>query len=341
MSCDREELLSRYIDGDLSAEESSEMRRHVSSCRECQASFNEIQQREKAFKDAMLPVISSMQLREQVMRRIAAEGIRPENAEIRSEQAHGVRRRLFMPFAIALLFLVVFGLVFYLNEPRPSIDRISIDMIVIMGLGNESAYGRKIMKRGDSCYAPFSVAMPFRGKMAIFLNGHGVNPIVFEGSATLSLNAGSAHWISGEGTIQTAVEPEFALLIGDDRINMTDAGLDISGRAGSYTAQLHRGKAVLIRKGASENLPLVQRPAAMSVKIASPAARLASETASPASLLSPPTPAVPAPAPAPETSSAISSPTHENASDQLVPVEVSRPVLNPFNKQPVDIEDDE
>lgn len=335
MSCEREELLSRYIDGDLTAQESSEMRRHISSCRECQVSFHEIQQGEKAFKDVMLPVISSMSLRDTVMRRIAAEGILPESPESPSVTTGGPRRSLFLGYAVAFLFVIACGLVFYLNALQPNQEKEMLDMIVVMGLGDQSSYGRKVMRRGEACYAQFAVGMPMQGKLALFVNGQNIAPIVFDGSATLSLHKGSADWISGAGRIETSARPDFTLAIGSDRITLTDADLVVGGAAGSYTALLHRGSAVRIRNGVTESMQLVKRIATVTAETATHTAELASETASASFHELSPVRDTPAPDPVPTSSSLLPTTMHSISADQATPVELRQPVSNPFSGHPV------
>lgn len=334
MSCEREELLSRYIDGDVTAQESSEIRRHLSSCRECQAAFHEIQQREKTLKDVLQPVIESMHLRDAVMRRITVEGLRPEPNGASSVQAAPVRASRFLAFAVAFMLVVACGLIFYMNRPREAQEKEILDMIVVMGLGEQSSFGRKIMARGNTCYGVIGAGIPVRGRLAIFVNGQHVNPVVFDGSATVTLRSAGIDWTSGDAIIETPAAPEFTLNIGEDRIRMTDATLDIGGTAASYSLRLRRGTAIRIRRDGSENLPLV-KPVSLTPGTASPSFAVASGTASPAHLVSSPALEIPFVAsPTVVSSSAVPYPVQNRASEAGAG-EKQKPVISPFGGRPV------
>lgn len=336
MSCEREELLNRYIDGDVSAQEASEIRRHLSSCRECQAAYHEIQQREKALKDVLLPVIESMRLRDAVMRRITTEGIRPEPSRASAAQAVPARASRFFAYAVAFMLVAACGLVFYLNRPREMQEKQVLDMIVVMGLGEQSSFGRKILQRGNTCFGQTAEGFPVRGRIAFFVNGQRMAPIVFDGSATISLREAGIDWTSGEAVFETPAAPEFTLAVGEDRIRMTDAALDISGTTASYAVRLRKGTAVRFRHGAPEPLPLVRPAVLLPPKTATGTFVVASETASaairePASRSEPPLIGS-----STETSSdAILAPAWKPASEQASPGEPPKSVVSPFIGRPI------
>jgi len=334
MSCDREELLSRYIDGDVTAQEASDIRRHLSACCDCQAAYHEFQQREKSLKDVLQPMIESMRLRDLVMRRIAAQGLRPEPAAAGHPGSSLASR--YMAYAVAFMLVVACGLIFHLNAPRQAQDGQTLDMIVVMGLGDQSFYGRKTLASGNTCFGQTGVGMPVRGRMAIFVNGQNLTPIVLEGSATIALRAAGLDWISGEAVVETPVAPEFFLTIGEDRLTMNDATIDVSGTAASYAVRLRKGRAVRFRRGVLEPLPLV-RPVSPSLpETATAAAEIASETASATSHER--SPAIDAPTVGLSTEpsrDAFQTPTQNQASAQATPGEDPKPVVSPFGGRPV------
>lgn len=337
MSCEREELLSRYIDGDVTAQEASDIRRHLSACRECQAAYHEIQQREKSLKDVLQPVIESMHLRDVVMRRITAEGLRPEPAAAAGQVVAGMASR-FLAHAVAFILVVACGLIFYMNVPREMPDRKMLDMIVVLGLGDQSTYGRKVLARGNTCYGQPGEGMPVRGRMAIFVNGQRAEPIILDGSATISLREAGIDWISGAAVIQTPAAPEFTLTVGEDRLSMTEATLDMNGSPATYSVQLRKGRAIRFRGGVSEPLPLV-RPIALRLPGTTV---LATESASPILPASPTlqetVSAVETPAVASPTESlpdAFHPPEPKPVSEQASPAEAPKPVISPFSGRPV------
>ncbi len=337
MSCDREELLSRYIDNDLSARETSEIRRHLSSCRECQSAYHEMLQREKALRDVLQPVISAMTLREKVMRRITAEGIRPEIAEPLPNAAQSPRRSLHLAYALAFMLVAACGLLFYLtSSPTQQMTR-KVEMVVLMGLGDESRYGKRMLKMRDTCYAQPSTVVPMRGEFAIFLNGTGAPPVLFSGSATMGIDFASAAWYSGEGSFNTPPGLEFALHLGNDRIVMKDAELYISGTGGAYQARLSRGTASRVRGGVSEKLCIGTRPSPISTGTVSPVPEIQPDTASAVRIELHPAsePLQAAHSAGIATAGSPATATNGRPSDQTTPVEVSQPARNPFGGGPV------
>ncbi len=335
MSCEREELLSRYIDGDVTAQEASDIRRHLSACRECQAAYHEIQQREKSLKDVLQPVIGSMHLRDLVMRRIAAEGLRPDPVAFPGKAVPGLTAR-YLACAVAFMLVVACGLIFYLNTPRDMQDRKLLDMIVVMGLGDQSSYGRKILARGNTCYGQTGEGMPVRGRLAIFVNGQRVAPIVIGGSATIALREAGLDWISGEAVVETPQTPEFTLTVGEDRLAMTDATLEINGTAASYAVQLRKGTAIRFRRGAPESLPLVRPVSSLLPETATAASVAALETAS--TPVREPVPAIESPviaSPTGATPDALFGPPGEPVTGKASPAESPKPVISPFGGRPV------
>lgn len=336
MSCDREELLSRYIDGDVTAQEASEIRRHLSACRECQAAFHEIRQREKSLKDVLQPVIESMRLRDLVMRRIAAEGLRPEPAPAAAGQPVPTLASRYLAYAVAFMLVVACGLIFHLNTPRGVHDGKQLDMIVVMGLGDQSAYGRKFLPRGSTCYGQIGAGTPVRGRMAIFVNGQRVAPIVLDGSATIALREAGIDWISGEAVVETPASPEFTITVGEDSLRMTDATIDIDGTAASYAVRLRKGTASRFRHGVSEPLAIVRLAPPSLSKTATDAAVVASETASAtAPELTPAVETPPVGSATEPSPDAFHAPVQAPASAQAAPAEDPMPVASPFGGRPI------
>ncbi|HOT29784.1 MAG TPA: zf-HC2 domain-containing protein [Candidatus Ozemobacteraceae bacterium] len=335
MSCEREELLSRYIDGDVTAQESSEIRRHLSACRDCQAAFHEIRQREKSLKDVLQPVIESMRLRDLVMRRIAAEGLRPEPAAA-GRQVPPARASRLLAYAVAFMLVVACGLIFHLNVPRGTQDSQQLDMIVVMGLGDQSSFGRKVLARGSTCYGQLGEGFPVRGRMAIFVNGQRIAPVVLDGSATIVLRTAAIDWISGEAVVETPAAPEFTLTVGDDRIRMADATLEITGTAASNAVRLRRGTAFRFRRGGSEPLPLAVPAPPQTPEISTGVVVVASETASDSiHRLAPADETSPVASPAEPSPDAFHSHAQTPASVQSTPREDPEPVISPFGGRPV------
>jgi len=337
MPCDREELLSRYIDNDLSARETSEMRRHLSSCRDCQSACHEILQREKALQDVIQPVISSMSLRDKVMRRIVAERIRPESDENRTDTANRSSRSLYLAYALAFMLVATCGLLFYLTSIPEQKMVGKMDLVVIMGLGDESRFGKKMLKMRDTCYAQTSTIVPMQGEFAFFVNGTNAPPVLFSGSATIGVHFKSATWINGEGFFTTPSGLEFTLNIDSDRIIMKNAELSVSGTGSSCQTRLTRGVAKRVRGGVFEDLKIETRLGVTTAATASSVTEVSSDTASASHIELPasaesfqPVPLFPVPASHTPAASAAS-----RSVDLVIPVEETQPVKNPFVGGPV------
>ncbi|HEY9070668.1 MAG TPA: anti-sigma factor [Candidatus Ozemobacteraceae bacterium] len=340
MTCEREELLSRYIDGDLGAQETAEMRRHIATCRECQGVYHETTRREKAVRDTLSAVVSSMPLREKVMQRIAAERLSPEC--LREAARPAGRRAPMLAWALAVVIVVAVSTMLYLTTMKPPQGRSSADMIAIMGLQDGSAVGRKTLSQRGTCFAPPGFATPMQGSLALFLHGTKRKPALFIGSATMQLDFNRITWMEGEGDIVTAANHDIVVRIGEDELLLKTASLHLKGAAASYQATLATGTAYRFRNNRAEALALAS-PTATTTGLL-PAREQASTVEHPetsehppasSEYLSPQTGQDPAPA-APAHPVPTANPASQAASTQTASSaagtqgETVEPVRNPF-----------
>ncbi|HOY65470.1 MAG TPA: anti-sigma factor [Candidatus Ozemobacteraceae bacterium] len=254
MTCEREELLSRYIDGDLGAQESAEMRRHIATCRECQEMYHETTRREKAVRDTLAAVITAMPLRESVMKRILAERLAPESAP-KTERPAGSRSPI-LAWALALVIVVAASAMLYLTATNRAQVRNTTNMVVLMGLQDGSTFGRKSLPAREMCFAPVGMAAPIQGTFALFLHGTKREPTLLDGSATLQLDFSRITWLEGEATIVSAQNHDIVVRLGEEELLLKNARISLKGSPASYQTTLNGGTAYRFRGGRVEALPL-------------------------------------------------------------------------------------
>jgi len=118
MACgdDLKTLLSRYVDGELSADERTHVEEHVSSCAPCRELLEIFQKNESLLSNALSTESFGNTVIEAVIGEIKRDGIPPEASAVEEVSTEGFRSRPILQLAAAALLIV--GLAIVLGTSR-------------------------------------------------------------------------------------------------------------------------------------------------------------------------------------------------------------------------------
>jgi hypothetical protein len=251
MHCDREEILSRFIDNDLSAQETTEFRAHLAECTQCKAQLNEIQESEKALQSVIQGAIPSGRLADRVLVRLEREmpGYYPEHAPKPVSLSFSFWKFLAPALALALVVLVFrpappSAPVNNTSFPIATVGSSPIEMMEVLPKSRESWAGDQKLVIGESITIDSSIVREFNGLMALCFDPSSRSKITWDGKGVFSARNHVVKWNDGNGEFRFDLNRPLSIEIDSVKILVHGSRVHISGKAGiSVKINLIEGRA--------------------------------------------------------------------------------------------------
>lgn len=240
MKCNRDEMLSRFIDNDLEPRESSEFREHLVHCHECKLLLQETREREKTLRKVVLEAFPTGSLAEKVMHRI-----RQETPNFYPRPEPSLFTRLLKPWvliptvslglAIIMVFFshtsalqVVPGVL--ISKPSPVAED---SIISVAPLSENSRFGYQKMTIGESIRIAAGKKVESYGFMAFHLDPRTKNQVNWDGQGVFAAYSDRIDWESGSGEFQFKLNSPITLRVGKVPFMITGTKIRISGKINS------------------------------------------------------------------------------------------------------------
>lgn len=246
MTCKFEELVSRYLDDDLSPRETGEVENHIARCQSCRLFLHETRSREEAFRKIMHRALSALQVDQKVMRRIRASKLEPE-----TQITHrSTFRRIFTlktVCAVVSLCLLCLWLLTRSSDTGGGREYSSYgDCISVQAFGGDALYNGTILKENVIMPVEIYKMCDYSGQLGFIEPDSSNAAFSWSGSGTFALASNSISWQSGSGEFKFLKDSYF-INLGENGIIKTEPGkLAISGGSTMETRiEQLEGKSIL------------------------------------------------------------------------------------------------
>ncbi|MBI3039730.1 zf-HC2 domain-containing protein [bacterium] len=243
MGCDNDEVLNRFLDGDLSQSESELFQAHLKTCLVCQRFLSESTRCETLVRKIVNVSLPLGQLKGRVMERINRElpHFFPNSVEKTGERNFLQSYPWFLGF-IGILSVVLFSL-FILPVRNGGKQEVSQTFLAV-SLGNEAKIGSQSFLIGKSIPIEVSTLVEFQGPTRIQLSKVAENYVTWDGHGFFSLDQNAIHWEKGEGEFDFSLFSPVELHVKTTVFNITGTKIKISGNIESEVlVTLIQGKA--------------------------------------------------------------------------------------------------
>ncbi len=339
MPCDREELLNRFLDGDLSPKEAADFRQHLSGCPSCRMAQHEIHESEKQVREVFQATVGGIRLGEKVLRRIQLENLKPFPADQPPKSGTRMAWKLALGFGLALVAVVCLSLLSP-GRPTPPAPHHG-ELVSISSLGSGAELGGVPFLDGKNREILAGVIAQFQGPIGFSDSPGDVRFAEWQGKGLFSISPTILNWESGDGEIALPPGGNLEIRSGTDKILLEGACARISGsRFSGICVTLIKGKATI--KGKEISQPM---HSGMTVKLLSGRVTIPSETVASSPVLPVEAVSVASESIAPVQASEAGSITQPASPAQAITIAsepevepaVSTNPPNPFSEDPISI----
>ncbi|MFZ2955528.1 MAG: anti-sigma factor [Candidatus Ozemobacteraceae bacterium] len=240
MTCERDELLQRFHDGDLPNEEVAAFKRHLGTCPSCRTRLHLMQESERQVREVIQRVVPSGRLAERVLQRIKHEcpSLYPQGRPGPKFTAEAVSfffgtipgflRKCAIP-ALAVLCIVFF----LRSRPvvQPKVQGDTGYSFRVESLSTDARYQGNQLPVGVSRSIEPDKTFSFDGSLLCSVDGPHRAGIRFRGNGRFALSAKTLSWESGEGELDFSLTHPFLLSVGEAKFTITGTRIHLSGVA--------------------------------------------------------------------------------------------------------------
>jgi len=253
MRCDREEILSRYLDDDLNGKEKLEFESHLSVCKICRVSLIEIRESEKAVREVVQTAFPTGGLAERILLRIRQE--MPNYYPLPKEEV-GFSIPLWK-YALPVLgaAFLIFLLIFSAATPRKT-EKLhtsirsqlvfrdnQIGTIRALALSRETLIDGKKVLLGESVPVKLGQTQEYKGNLVVYLDGKGANRFFLKGSGKISATSNKITWVEGTGELEFKLSKPLNFQVQQVLFTIHGTKIRISGKIGKpFRMTLDEGK---------------------------------------------------------------------------------------------------
>jgi hypothetical protein len=239
VTCPHEELICRFLDGDLPPRELREAEVHIEACPACRLYFHEAKAREGHLREVVHRVAGSFHIGERVMRRIITEGLRPEPAagpagaspRTGDNPASGLSawgRPAFSLVVLGVALVLAVGIFLHLKQNIGTVGG-TRDLVLVTALGPGARVDGYPLAMRDSVRLGVGRAREFEGKLALRTDAAGQAQVTWQGRGFFAPTRDGVEWSSGVGEFACQGGAPFVIGYRDEQIALQKGRLRVRG----------------------------------------------------------------------------------------------------------------